>query len=112
MTEIVSDQSTLEQELAAAREQLQKVRDELRELNKVGMALMSERDPEQLLGLILTQARALTLSDAGSLYLVEEDSDGTPVLHFLRSQNDSLPHLPQVCVCGQGCVCISCVSGD
>ena len=67
---------------------------ELRELNKIGMALMSERDPERLLNLILTQARRLTTSDAGSLYLVEEDPQGNPTLHFLRAQNDTLPDLP------------------
>lgn len=76
------------------REELEQARSELRELNKIGMALMSERDPQKLLGLILTQARRLSASDAGSLYLVEEDGDGTERLHFLRSQNDTLPDLP------------------
>jgi len=76
------------------REELEHARAQLQELNKIGMALMSERDPEKLLGLILTQARRLSESDAGSLYLVETDTDGTERLHFLRSQNDTLPHLP------------------
>jgi HD-GYP domain-containing protein (c-di-GMP phosphodiesterase class II) len=60
------------------------------------MALMSERDPAQLFDLILRQARGLTTSDAGSLYLVETTSDGERVLHFLRSQNDTLPNLPSL----------------
>jgi HD-GYP domain-containing protein (c-di-GMP phosphodiesterase class II) len=76
------------------RDELDQVRSELRELNKVGMALMSERNPDKLLGLILTQARRLTTSDAGSLYLVDMDEDGLPRLHFLRSQNDTLPEVP------------------
>jgi len=76
------------------REELEQARAQLQELNKIGMALMSERDPQKLLGLILTQARRLSDSDAGSLYLVETDKDGTERLHFLRSQNDTLPHLP------------------
>jgi HD-GYP domain-containing protein (c-di-GMP phosphodiesterase class II) len=76
------------------REELEHARAQLQELNKIGMALMSERDPQKLLGLILTQARRLSESDAGSLYLVETDKDGTERLHFLRSQNDTLPHLP------------------
>ena len=87
---------TLEQtieELERTREELEQARRELQELNKIGMALMSERDPERLLGIILTQARTLTSSDAGSLYLVEEGKDGVDVLHFLRAQNDTLPHL-------------------
>jgi HD-GYP domain-containing protein (c-di-GMP phosphodiesterase class II) len=76
------------------RAQLERARTELRELNRIGMALMSERDPDRLLGLILTQARSLSASDAGSLYLVEPDAAGRERLHFLRSQNDTLPDLP------------------
>ena len=76
------------------RAQLVQLSGELRELNKVGMALMSERDPERLLNLILTQARRLTTSDAGSLYLVEENDKSEEMLHFLRAQNDTLPDLP------------------
>ncbi len=71
-----------------------RAQEEMREVNKIGMALMSERDPDRLLGQILTQARRLTTSDAGSLYLVEEREDGTKNLHFLLAQNDSLPNLP------------------
>jgi len=76
-----------------ARETLDRMRGELRELNRVGMALMSERDPEALLTLILTQARRITTSDAGSLYLVEE-VDGEARLRFRLAQNDSIPGLP------------------
>jgi HD-GYP domain-containing protein (c-di-GMP phosphodiesterase class II) len=79
--------------LAEVESELAKLRTERQELNRVGMALMSERDPEKLLGLILTQARRLTTSDAGSLYLVEEDEAGSQQLRFLRAQNDSLPDL-------------------
>jgi HD-GYP domain-containing protein (c-di-GMP phosphodiesterase class II) len=78
---------------ASAKSQLDQLSGELRELNKIGMALMSERDPDSLLNLILTQARRLTTSDAGSLYLVE-NRDGRELLHFLRAQNDTLPDLP------------------
>ena len=74
------------------RRELHRTHSHLHELNKIGMALMSERDPDRLLGLILTQARRLTTSDAGSLYLVEEGEEGHR-LHFLRSQNDTLPDL-------------------
>ncbi len=78
----------------ALRAELEQARSELQQLNKIGMALMSERDPERLLNLILTQARKLTNSDAGSLYLVEPGDDGGERLHFLRSQNHTLPDLP------------------
>ena len=77
-----------------AASQLEDLRDDLRGLNEIGMALMSERDPDVVLGMILTEARHLTISDAGSLYLVEEEEDGTRTLRFLRAQNDSLPDLP------------------
>jgi HD-GYP domain-containing protein (c-di-GMP phosphodiesterase class II) len=78
--------------LAASR--AARLRAQLGELNAIGMALMSERDPDQLLSLILTQARKVTQSDAGSLYLVEEDDAGTEMLRFRLSQNDTLPDLP------------------
>ena len=78
-----------------AASQLEELRGDLRGLDEIGMALMSERDPDVVLGMILTEARHLTISDAGSLYLVEEEEDGTRTLHFLRAQNDSLPDLPR-----------------
>ena len=83
-------------ELARSRvaSKLDELRGDLRGLNQIGMALMSERDPDVVLGMILTEARHLTVSDAGSLYLVEEGEDGARTLHFLRAQNDSLPDLP------------------
>jgi HD-GYP domain-containing protein (c-di-GMP phosphodiesterase class II) len=74
--------------------ELARSRRALREMSKVGMALMGERDPMSLFDLILTQARGLTGSDAGSLYLVEKDEKGTSLLHFIASQVDSLPDLP------------------
>ena len=68
--------------LAELEGELAKLRIERKEMNRVGMALMSERDPEKLLGFILTQARSLTTSDAGSLYLVRENEDGVRELDF------------------------------
>jgi len=93
MTELVGARPGVDDELESARRELKLARSALQELSKVGMALMSERDPLKLFDLILKSARALTTSDAGSLYLVET-SDGGQFLHFLRSQNDTLPDLP------------------
>ena len=59
--------TTLEAKLEEARQELTLARSALRELSEVGMALMSERDPALLFDLILRQARALTVSDGGSL---------------------------------------------
>jgi HD-GYP domain-containing protein (c-di-GMP phosphodiesterase class II) len=70
-------------------------RRELHELTDVGVALSTERDLVQLLEMILTQARRLTSSDAGSLYLAERDDDGAvKSLRFRFAQNHTLPALP------------------
>ena len=73
---------------------------EIAELAHVGASLGTERDLEQLLRLILGQARRLAVADAGSLYLVErEGHPGHPdaaeqrVLRFMLTQNDTLPEL-------------------
>jgi HD-GYP domain-containing protein (c-di-GMP phosphodiesterase class II) len=73
-----------------ARGEIAKLRQELRELNAIGIGLSAERDPVALLGLILAKARAITASDAGSLYLVETGADGERQLSFALTQNDSL----------------------
>jgi HD-GYP domain-containing protein (c-di-GMP phosphodiesterase class II) len=95
MSEAVSsgDPEVSVQEL---QDQLKRSRQALREMSKVGMALMGERDPMALFDLILTQARGLTGSDAGSLYLVEKDEAGSSLLHFIASQIDTLPDLPSL----------------
>ncbi|MBA3672599.1 MAG: GAF domain-containing protein [Gemmatimonadaceae bacterium] len=68
---------------------------ELSELTAIGAALSTERDLHALLELILTQARRVTGSDAGSIYLVEKDETGAPArLCFAMAQNQSLPALP------------------
>ena len=95
MTQDTGVAPSLEAELDESRRELKRARSALQELSKVGMALMSERDPAQLFDLILTQARELTGSDGGSLYLVEEE-DGEPFLRFLHSQIDTLPDLPSL----------------
>ncbi|HEY7111742.1 MAG TPA: HD domain-containing phosphohydrolase [Thermoanaerobaculia bacterium] len=74
---------------ARARRALTERSQEIRALVDVGIALSSERDPEKLLELILTQARALTQADAGSLYLVES-AGGRERLRFAAAQNDSV----------------------
>ncbi|MGQ0815931.1 MAG: HD domain-containing phosphohydrolase [Gemmatimonadota bacterium] len=81
---------------ARADRELARSRNELYQLHRIGMALMTERDPDKLLVRILEQARRLTHSDAGSLYLVEPDDAGGKRLRFKLSQNDTLPDLPLV----------------
>lgn len=68
---------------------------DLRELSRVGAALSTERDLITLLEMILWQALRLSSADAGSLYLTERGTDGTPTtLRFKLSQNLTLPELP------------------
>ena len=62
---------------------------ERKELNEIGVALSSQRDINALLTQILSKTREITAADAGSLYLVEEDSAGRH-LRFMLTQNDSL----------------------
>ncbi len=69
---------------------------EITKLNRIGIALSTERDPERLLSFILTTARDFTSSDAGSLYILEKDDEGVRRLRFTNSQNDSLPNLELV----------------
>lgn len=94
MTFPASVDPLVEGTLEEVRAELVRSRLALREMSKVGMALMGERDPVSLFDLILNQSRSLSGSDAGSLYLVEVDEDGSPLLHFIASHNDTLPHLP------------------
>src|SRR5206468_1815601 len=54
----------------------------------------TERDVKSLLDLILTQARRITSSDAGSLYLVETGDQGQKRLRFRLAQTYSKPEAP------------------
>src|SRR2546428_13821396 len=78
---------------------------QLEELNQIGATLAAERDTARLLDLILTKAREITASDAGSLYLVEtvespvpnpqsvvlgEETEPAKVLRFVIAQNASI----------------------
>ncbi len=69
---------------------------ELSELANIGVLLTTEKDTNTLLDLILTQARRVSQSDAGSLYIVETDEHGIRRLRFKLSQNDSRPDIPFV----------------
>src|SRR5207249_12253881 len=58
-------------------------------LNRIGVALSTERNTDSLLELILTKSREITCCDAGSLYLVEEEPAGGRRLVFKLTQSDS-----------------------
>ena len=77
-----------------ARRDLKANRAQLKEVQSIGVALSAERDLDRLLDMIVDRARALTCSDAGSLYIVEGREKHTDVeerrLRFKISQNDSI----------------------
>ncbi len=79
-----------------ARYAAERSRRELTDLTDIGVALSTVRDLTTLLGMILSQARRITWSDAASLYLVERRDDGAAptTLRFKLSQNHSLPDIP------------------
>jgi len=83
-------------ETARALAQAEQRSQEIAELTRIGAALGTERDLKSLLELILTQARRITQSDAGSLYLVEAADSGTPRLRFSLAQTFSKPEAPFV----------------
>ena len=63
---------------------------QLRDLNEIGIRLSAERDSDTLLALILSKAREITRSDAGSLYVVEPQPGAGPHLRFKLAQNDTI----------------------
>ena len=77
-------------QLRATRQLLKVAEREREELNQIGVALSSQRNINVLLSLILEKARDITGADAGSLYLVEDDTRGGSRLRFKLTQNDSL----------------------
>jgi HD-GYP domain-containing protein (c-di-GMP phosphodiesterase class II) len=83
-------------ETARARAEAASRGREIGELTRIGVALGTERDLNTLLDLILTQARRITASDAGSLYLVELGQPGPKRLRFQRAQTYSKPEAPFV----------------
>jgi HD-GYP domain-containing protein (c-di-GMP phosphodiesterase class II) len=83
-------------ETARARSEAANRSREIGELTRIGVALGTERDLKTLLDLILTQARRITTSDAGSLYLVETGEQGQKRLRFRIAQTYSKPDAPFV----------------
>ena len=87
------------QEIQNLHTELNNRTNELKELNKIGVALSSERDTNKLLSLILRESREITGADAGTLYLVEQKEDpgsngndnfADKQLRFKLSQCDSI----------------------
>jgi HD-GYP domain-containing protein (c-di-GMP phosphodiesterase class II) len=83
-------------ETARARSEAAQRSREIGELTRIGVALTTERDLKTLLEQILTQARQITQSDAGSLYLVETQEQPAKRLRAEVAQTYSKPEAPFV----------------
>ncbi len=77
--------------LRQAQAQLHRSRREIEELNRIGIALSTEKDVQKLLDLILRASREITSADAGALYLVEQVSETDKRLRFKLTQNETVP---------------------
>ena len=66
---------------------------EFRELSRIGMALMQERDRDALLRQIVDQGKRLTESDGGGLLLAETGPNGVPVLRAILARFDNMPDI-------------------
>lgn len=88
---------------ASVGQSLNRYRFETGELVDIARAMTTERDVNKLLGVILEKSRFVTGADAGSIYVVEQNTRITltgesepvslqpgPVLRFKLSQNDSV----------------------
>jgi len=85
-------EATARLEAARARGEVTQRSREIAELTRIGVALSTERDYDVLLEMILAQARQITQSDGGSLYLVEGRDTPNPRLRFKLAQSDTLPN--------------------
>ncbi len=86
-----SENLRLARNQSALERVIERARGEIDELNEIGIALSTQPDTQSLLDMILRKSREITVSDAGSLYLVEEaENGGEKRLSFKLTQNDSL----------------------
>ncbi|MGH7461458.1 MAG: GAF domain-containing protein, partial [Longimicrobiales bacterium] len=81
--------SRAHQDAARMQLDLSRSREELFELNRIGMALMTERDHETLLRQIIHQLLDFTCADAGAVFLLETPEHGPPMLRFKLAVSDS-----------------------
>ncbi len=82
----------LRADMAAGTKLVSRYEYELNELVEIARALTQERDLDVLLNLVLEKSRYITGADAGSIYVLEGESQevGQQRLHFKLSQNDSV----------------------
>jgi HD-GYP domain-containing protein (c-di-GMP phosphodiesterase class II) len=82
--------AVLRHEVRQLQEHARRQHRQFEELNRIGIALSSERDIGKLQEFILTTMRQLTNADGASLWLKTIGDDGAPQLFFASSQNFSI----------------------
>lgn len=84
------DGSSLTQQIRTVRNERDFYLNRLKQLNSIGIALSTERNPKKLFNMILQKSREITSADAGSLFLVEGDEETGKQVRFKILQNDSM----------------------
>jgi HD-GYP domain-containing protein (c-di-GMP phosphodiesterase class II) len=85
----------LKQQVKQLEEQARRLHHQFEELNRIGIALSSERDISKLQALILTTMRLLTNADGASLWLKTVGDNNEPMLFLASSQNTSIDNTYQ-----------------
>jgi HD-GYP domain-containing protein (c-di-GMP phosphodiesterase class II) len=85
----------LKREVTQLEEQAKRQHRQFSELNRIGIALSSERDIARLQEFILTTMRQLTNADGASLWLTAVGESGEPMLFLASSQNNSIDNTYQ-----------------
>ena len=85
----------LKQKINQLEDQARGQHRQFEELNRIGIALSSERDIAKLQEFILTTMRQLTRADGASLWLKTVGENGEPMLFLASSQNNSIDNTYQ-----------------
>ncbi len=85
----------LKHQVKQLEEQARRLHHQFEELNRIGIALSSERDIAKLQALILTTMRQLTNADGASLWLKTVGDNDEPMLFLASSQNTSIDNTYQ-----------------
>jgi len=90
LLQMAMENIALKREVTQLEEQARRQHRQFEELNRIGIALSSERDIARLQEFILTTMRQLTNADGASLWLTALGDKGEPMLFLASSQNNSI----------------------
>jgi HD-GYP domain-containing protein (c-di-GMP phosphodiesterase class II) len=86
---VAMDNAVLRAQVQQMERESERYHEQFAELNRIGIALSSERDMDKLQGFILRTCRQLTSADGASLWLVDGEGDER-IVRFASVQNYSL----------------------